>query len=79
MNILGSDVLDLCEKADFILLPLAPDHIKSLRTLRRSKKAVPRNDPFDKILICQAKTEEMTFITHDDLLSNYNERCVTMV
>ena len=75
----GSDVLDLCEKADFILLPLTPDHIKSLHTLRRSKKAAPHNDPFDKILICQAKTEEMTFITHDDLLANYNERCVTMV
>lgn len=44
-----------------------------------SKKAAPHNDPFDKILISQAKTEGMTFITHDDLLANYNERSVIMV
>ena len=37
------------------------------------------NDPFDKMLIAQAKTEGMTFLTHDHLLKDYGESCVKMV
>ncbi len=37
------------------------------------------NDPFDKMLIAQAKTEGMTFLTHDHLLKDYGESCVKTV
>ena len=43
------------------------------------KKAAQHNDPFDRILICQAKAENMTFLTHDSLLSDYNEKTVEIV
>ena len=79
MIISGSDFLTNCEKAGFSLLPLHPDHIKLLHTLKRNKKAAPHNDPFDRILICQAKAENMTFLTHDSLLSDYNEKTVEIV
>ena len=36
-------------------------------------------DPFDRILITQAKTEGMTLITHDSLLAGYGEKCVTTI
>ena len=75
----GSDYLSNCENAGFALLPLHPDYIKLLHTLKRSKKAPPHNDPFDRILICQSKAENMTFLTHDNLLADYNEKTVEIV
>ena len=75
----GSDFLTNCEKANFSFLPLHPDHIKLLHTLKRKKKSPPHNDPFDRILICQAKSENILFLSHDSLLSDYNEKCVEIV
>ena len=72
----SSEVLELCENADFTLLPLHPEHIKLLHTLQREENAPSHNDPFDKILIAQAKFENMIFLTHDGLLKYYNEPCV---
>ena len=75
----ASEILDLCKAADFTLLPLNPEHIKLLHTLRRDEKSPPHNDPFDRILISQAKSEDMKFLTHDGLLKYYNEPCVIEV
>ncbi|OWV25788.1 twitching motility protein PilT, partial [Fibrobacter sp. UWB1] len=36
-------------------------------------------DPFDRILICQAKVEGMKLMTHDSLIPYYNESCVLSV
>ena len=36
-------------------------------------------DPFDKILVAQAKTEKMTLITRDGLLAGYGEKCVMTI
>lgn len=45
-----------------------------------SEKAPQKHkDPFDKILICQAKVEDMLFLTHDHLILYYNESCVVSV
>lgn len=79
MVISCDDVLERCKKAYFTLLPLHPDHIKLLSTLRREADAQHHNDPFDRILICQAKAEDMRFLTHDSLLEDYNEPCVVLV
>lgn len=73
------DVLGWCEEADFTLLPLHPDHIKMLSALRRETSAPRHNDPFDRILLCQAKVEDMLFLTHDSSLAYYNELCVVTV
>lgn len=50
-----------------------------LDTQKRKAGEPPHNDPFDRVLIAQAKTEEMTFITHDSLLAGYGEKCVIFV
>ena len=75
----GSDVLTRCEKADFTLLPLHPDHIKLLHTLNRAENTPPHNNPFDRMLICQAKADDMLFITNDGLIPDYNEPCIVSV
>lgn len=40
---------------------------------------IKHNDPFDRLLISQAKASDMIFITHDKLLSGYGEPCVYTV
>lgn len=40
---------------------------------------LPHKDPFDRMLICQAKTEDMKFLTHDSLIPFYNEDCIISV
>ena len=45
----------------------------------RADGAPPHHDPFDRMLISQAKAENMTFITHDSLLPYYQEKCIVFV
>ena len=37
------------------------------------------HDPFDRMLIAQAKAENMSFLTHDSLIPCYNEKCIISV
>ena len=41
--------------------------------------AKEHNDPFDRLLIAQAKVEKLSFLTHDSLIPGYNEKCVVEV
>ena len=50
-----------------------------LDSLKRPDNAPKHNDPFDRLLICQSKTEGMRFLTHDSLLSDYGEECIIYV
>ena len=71
--------LSLCVESGFEMLPLIDKHILSLDTLQRAEGAPPHKDPFDKMLIAQAKSEDMVFLTHDGMLPYYNEACVRLV
>ena len=77
MPISGEKLAVLCDQFGYWRLPLLNEHIYLLPGLHLGKGS--HNDPFDRMLICQAKAEEMTFITHDAVLSNYNEPCVTVI
>ena len=71
---------DLCQTSGMIILPLMPEHIFLLGTLHYSESAPSQHkDPFDKMLICQAKAENMKFCTHDNLLPFYGEDCIMYV
>ncbi len=70
---------EYCQTAGYQMLPITDDHVFSLDTLYRSKNAPRHNDPFDRIMIAQAKAEELRFITHDALLPYYNEDCIMWV
>ena len=75
----GRDLAWHCQRANFTQLDLRLAHINALETLVRDPAAPPHKDPFDRMLIAQAKAENMTFLTHDALLADYNERCVVLV
>lgn len=70
-----------CKLAGLIRLDTIPEHAHLLKTLEYDKENAPKahNDPFDKILLCQAKYEGMKFVTHDSLIPYYNEECILSV
>ena len=73
------DFAEGCRDAGFVPLSLSDKHILAVRTLTRSANAREHNDPFDRLLLSQAKVENLSFLTHDELISGYEERCVISV
>lgn len=72
------DFVKLCEQTGFVRLSLEPAHIYAVKTLSRERNAARHNDPFDRLLIAQAKVEGLTFATHDQLLPSYRERFIAL-
>lgn len=70
------ELCDFCDEAEYVPLDVKRRHILMVETLRRRDGARRHKDPFDRILIAQAKAEGMIFLTHDSLLSDYGEPCV---
>ena len=68
-----------CEENGFIPLPIFNKHTIAVETLVRAKNAPQHKDPFDRILLAQAKTEGMKFMTHDSLIPYYNELFIISV
>ena len=62
------ELLEFCGEAEFKELPVTSAHVRMLATLSRSETAPRHKDPFDRILIAQAKAEDMKFLTHDAML-----------
>lgn len=73
------EFVDFCEKTGFVQLPIETTHIFQLKSLERTKNEPKHNDPFDRILLAQAKSEGLKLITHDEMLSHYGEDCVMLV
>ncbi len=68
------EVIDqLSLKAGFNELKLDKKHIFEVTTLKDIKG---HKDPFDKILLAQAKSEGVRFLTKDEDLLQYNEACI---
>ena len=61
---------DFMERIDegFCWLPIELRHIKELRALPSIHR-----DPFDRMLVAQAKCESMTLLSHDDDLPQYGD------
>lgn len=79
MPVSAQQVADYCQQSGFQSLMLKEKHIYTLTGLKREETAPPHKDPFDRILICQASTENMMFVTHDSLMLGYNEPCILVV
>ena len=73
------DFSEACREAGFMPLNLSDKHILAVSTLSRPETAKEHNDPFDRLLIAQAKVENLSFLTHDALIPGYKEKCVVEV
>ena len=69
-----------CEQAGFRLLPIELRSFFDTETLPYDAKGTfGHKDPFDRLLLTQARTEEMSFLTHDESLSGYGLPFVRVV
>lgn len=79
IHISGSKMSDLCKQMGYRMLPITDNHVKSLETLIYHNRDQEHNDPFDRIMIAQAKADGLKFITHDSKIPFYEEECVISV
>ena len=75
----GIEFMHYCEQSGYHKLPVDDLHVKEIGGLERDESAPPHNDPFDRIMLSQAKAEGFTFLTHDPFFRGYNEPCVIEV
>lgn len=75
LNDLTVDIIE----AGFEPLPLFPKHLYVLDSLTLKNKEIQHKDPFDKVLIAQAKSNHMKLITHDHKLQHYDEDCIMYI
>ena len=71
----ASDMLYDAQNAGYHMVEIDPTHIFALGSLKNHSSS-EHNDPFDRMLIAQAKSENMLFVTHDKRLTAYCEPCV---
>ena len=65
-------ICDYSIRSGYKLLELNDRSIYHLSELRRPEKEPSHKDPFDKMLLCQAISENMKFLTHDSLIKGYD-------
>ena len=68
MPVSSSDLLRYLQTFRTGILPIKVEHIVATETLPDIHK-----DPFDRLLIAQAVSEPMRFLTHDEKLAPYSE------
>ncbi len=68
-----AELLAEIEPAGFTLLPITGEHAAAVATL-----PAVHADPFDRMLVAQAKTEPLVLLTNDSVLAGYGD-CVELV
>jgi len=68
-----AELLAEIEPAGFILLPVSGEHAAAVARL-----PPVHTDPFDRMLVAQAKTEPLLLLTNDSILAGYGD-CVKLI
>jgi PIN domain nuclease of toxin-antitoxin system len=68
-----AEVLAAVEPTGFVLLPISGEHAAEVADLPGHHK-----DPFDRLLVAQARTEPMRLLTNDEVLVAYGAFVVMM-
>ena len=63
----STELADICRMREIEILPIKPAHIDKLADLPKI-----HNDPFDRLLICQAQSENLAIVTRDTLIPKYS-------
>ncbi|MEZ5863322.1 MAG: type II toxin-antitoxin system VapC family toxin [Geminicoccaceae bacterium] len=67
----GEEAIRHFTRASFSLLPVTPEHAAAVGTLPHH-----HGDPFDRLLIAQALTEPLRFVTADRRLAAYSDTII---
>jgi PIN domain nuclease of toxin-antitoxin system len=74
-----TDFIDLCDQVGFAALPVSRSAIVAYEGLDTSRAEGIHRDPFDRMLVAQAKSERLLLLTHDRSMSLYGEPLVSVV
>ena len=70
------EALDTCREQKYRQLDVRAEHTVAVGGLSYPEGLPVHKDPFDKILIAQAKYENMFLLTADRKIINYDEQCI---
>lgn len=71
------EIMEYCNQAGYVPLNIQPSHVLGVRNLQIMEgRYIGNYDPFDRILISQAKEEQCIILSHDSAFLNYNEKCI---
>lgn len=74
----AADVRADCLRAGYSQVDLQTRHILSLHSII-TPEGLDHKDPFDKMLMSQARTDRMLFLTHDAKINSYGIPCIKYV
>ena len=61
-------------------MDIRPEHVLEIRALQVKQDRMPANhDPFDRMLIAQAKAERCILLSHDLNFAYYDEDCIRTI
>lgn len=72
MPVAPERIIKECRRAGFMPLSLCNDHVLAESGLVVKNVSIDHKDPFDRMLISQAISEDMVFITHDPKKKAYD-------
>ncbi len=67
IDVSPKELVDQCIESGMYILPIKPEHLDLIKTLPDIHR-----DPFDRLLIAQAKSENLTFISRDEKIAQYD-------
>ena len=67
MPFTASQIRDYCQRAGYFFLSISVDSISAFDKLAFDGN----NDPFDQILVSQAISNNMKFLTHDEKIKKF--------
>ncbi|MBQ6489977.1 MAG: type II toxin-antitoxin system VapC family toxin [Solobacterium sp.] len=73
----GEQLAFLCDQNGLLNLPVQNEHILELKNIGHPNTR--HKDPFDKMLLAQAKHEKMILITHDSKFRQYNDKHLMII
>ena len=79
LSLTAEEFIDFCEGSGYVALNIKPKHVAAASKLDLSGAEKHHSDPFDRLLLAQAKSENLVFLTHDEKIPLYHEKCVAMV
>ena len=72
LSVTAKEISDYCKQAGFKLIELQEKSINILKELSRPDTEPPHKDPFDRMLLCQAISNDMMFLKHDSKIIGYD-------
>ena len=75
-----TDIENFCREAGYQPLNIQSHHVQAIRNLKvKEDRWLGNMDPFDRMLIAQAKSEGCRILSHDTCFENYDEKCICLI